>query len=272
MPVKQIEKIMENTGMVSNGVLTIEYDRTDLHVIGPGGLPWKPGFELTHDFYFQSIGDGQAILNAEMTLLPRELNPVIDQIFAGGLYFMSEHQHFFDEKPQTYHIHYRGIGDPIRLAQAAIAVVKVTGTPLPQSMPSNPKTPLDADALAKILGGMAMVGSDGVVTVSIPRAETIYLAGVALKPDAGVSVTVAFEPLGDDGQAVCAPDYALIASEVNPVLKVSRAEGFTVHCLYNQETAEQPQLYFSHNLATGNAIELARKVAKVLDKMHLKRS
>ncbi len=272
LPVKRIEKIMENTGTVSNGVLTIDLDRTDLHVIGPHGLPWKPGFELTHEFYFQPLGEGRAILNAEMTLLSKELNPVIDQIFAGGLYLMAEHQHFFDEKPQTFHIHLRGIGDPIQLAQAAIAVVKVTGTPLPQSMPSNPKTPLDQDALAKILGGTAMVGSDGVVTVSIPRAETIYLAGVALKPDAGVSVTVAFEPLGDDGQAVCAPDYALIASEINPALKVSRAEGFEVHCLYNQETAEQPQLYFSHNLATGNAIELAKKVAKVLDKMHLKRS
>lgn len=71
--------------------------------------------------------------------------------------------------------------------------------------------------------------------------------------------------------AVCAPDYALIASEVNPALKVSRAEGFEVHCLYNQETAEEPQLYFSHNLATGNPIDLAHKVANVLKTMNVKR-
>ena len=68
------------------------------------------------------------------------------------------------------------------------------------------------------------------------------------------------------------PDYALLATEVNPALGVSRAEGFVVHCLYNQETDEQPQLYFSHNLATGNAINLAHKVAKVLDQMNVKRS
>ena len=47
-----------------------------------------------NEFHFQPLGDGQAILNAEMTLLPAELNPFIDKIFAGGLVFMAEHQHF----------------------------------------------------------------------------------------------------------------------------------------------------------------------------------
>ncbi len=208
-------------------------------------------------------------------MLPAEVNPFIDKLFAGGLYFMyfmAHHQHFFDEDPQTFHIHFRGIGDPLQLARAAIAAVKVTGTPLPQHSPSNPPTPLPAKKLASILGGTAMVSSDGVVTVSIPRKETIFLAGIPLKPEMGVSVTVAFEPLGDDGWAVCAPDYALIASEVNPALEVSRDEGFEIHCLYNQETAEQPQLYFSHNLKVGNAVELAQQVSRVLDKMNVKRS
>jgi len=171
----------------------------------------------------------------------------------------------------VFFIHFRGIGDPIQLAQAAIAAVKVTGTPLPQSMPVNPTTHLDKDTLASILGGTAMIGGSGVVTVSIPRKETIVLAGVALKPETGVSVTVAFEPL-ENGQTAVAPDLALIASEVNPTLEVLRNEGFEIHCLYNQETAEQPQLYFTHCLASGDAITLAKKLANGLDKMNLMRS
>lgn len=93
-----------------------------------------------------------------------------------------------------------------------------------------------------------------------------------MKPELGVSVTVAFEPLDAMEQtAACAPDLALIASEVNPALEELRDEGFVVHCLYNQEMAEHPQLYFSHSLATGDAVDLARKVATALDKMNLKR-
>jgi len=55
-------------------------------------------------------------------------------------------------------------------------------------------------------------------------------------------------------------------------LEELRDAGFVVHCLYNQETAEHPQLYFSHSLATGDAVDRARKVATALDKMNLKRS
>jgi len=143
-------------------------------------------------------------------------------------------------------------------------VVKATTTPLPQSQPSNPTTPLPTKQLAAILGGTAQVGSDGVVTVSVERADTIVIGGIVVNPDAGVDHTIAFEPLGN-GRAACAPDYALIAPEVNPALKTARAEGFAVHCLYNQETDEHPQLYFSHQIATGAPLDLARRVRRVLD-------
>ncbi len=275
LPVKKIEEIMEtNNGSVMNGVLNIDLYRTDIkNATGPGGILWVPSFQLTHEFYFQTLDDGRAFLNAEMTMLPEELMPVLDKLFAGGLSLMAEHQHFFDEHPQTFHFHFRGIGDPLDLARAAIAAVKATATPLPQHVPSNPTTPLPAKEMASIIGGTYSVSEGGIVTINVPRAETIHIVGIALKPETGVSVGIEFEPLDKSGKsAACAPDYALIASEINPALMVSRKEGFVVHCLYNQETAEDPQLYFSHNLKTGDPIALAKQVSNVLDKMHVKRS
>jgi hypothetical protein len=194
---------------------------------------------------------------------------VIDRILENRFTVMAFHQHFFELSPMVFFIHFRGIHHPLKLARGAVNVIRATGTPLPQTMPSNPTTPLDKDELAEILGGSAQVGGDGVVTVSIPRRETIMVDGVALKPETGVSVTVAFEPLDDDGHAAVAPDFALIASEVNPVFKEMREQGFQIHCLYNQETAESPQLYFSHQLATGNALDLARKIRNGLNLMNM---
>jgi len=266
LPQQQIESIMQTTGTLTNGVLIIELERSDLKVTGPQGIPFKPAFELKHEFHFQPTGAGQAILNAESTFIQSEMTAVLDAILGNGLTIMAQHQHFIGENPQTWHHHFRGIGDPVQLAQAAIAVVKASGTPLPQSQPSNPTTPLPKDRLAAILGGSAQVGSDGVVTVSVPRTDSIVLAGVTLKPDAGVSHTIAFQPLDSSGQTVaCAPDYAFIAAEINPALRTARALGFEVHCLYNQETAEVPQLYFSHQIAQGDPIDLAQRVRQVLN-------
>lgn len=266
LPVADIQDVLQSEGTVMDGVLTVEQDRDDLAVIGPDGIPFKPSWEINNQLYFQPIRGKKAIFNGDICVLPSESNYVIDEIIENGLVFMAFHQHFFELSPQVFFIHFRGIGNPVELAEGVANVVRATGTPLPQSLPSHPTTPLDPNRLADILGGTAEVGSDGVVTVSVARKETIVLAGVPLKPETGVSHTIAFEPLDGDAHVAAAPDFALIASEITPVASVMRRHGFVIHCLYNQETAEHPQLYFSHQLAIGNAYDLARKIRDGLNR------
>jgi hypothetical protein len=270
LPVKQIEEILETEGTVKNGILQLEQEREDLHVVGPGGIPFLPAWEIKHEYFFQPLGRGRAFVNGDFCLLPSELNPVIDQLLAHDLVFMAEHQHFFDLHPMVFFIHFRGIGDPLQLARAVRATVRVTGTPLPQTKPTNPTTPLPAKTLARILGGEADVGDEGVVTVNVPRREQIVVAGVHLEPEMGVEHTIAFEPLGGGQHAAVAPDFALIGAEVNPVARLMRAQGWQIHCLYNQETDEFPQLYFSHQLKVGDAVQLAREIRRGLDQQSLR--
>jgi hypothetical protein len=265
LPVKQMEEILRSEGTVADGVLSLSQDRTDLHVVNAEGLLIKPAWQVNHEFAFQSIGKDKAIANCELSLLSKEANPVMDQLIKHGLEFQAFHQHFFDLSPQIFHIHFRGVGHPLELARAIAAVVSVTGTPLPQKSPVNPKSPLDKNKLEKILGGTAEIADDGVVIVTISRRETIVLGGVTLKSDTGVSHIVAFQPLAGATKTAAAPDFALIAAEINPVVQEMRTHGFTIHCLYNQETAESPQLYYSHQLAVGDAYDLARKIRKGLD-------
>jgi hypothetical protein len=268
-PIREMEQILRTDGKISNGVLDFTQHRNDLNdVTGPGDsgrIPFKPAWEIRNEFHFQALQSGRAIFNGEISILGREANPVIDRILANGLVFQAFHQHFFDLSPQVFHIHFRGIGTPLGLARAVAAVVSATGTPLPQSSPAHPTTPLNTQRLEQILGGSAEVDEEGVVVVSIPRRENIILGGVHVKPEMGVQHTVNFEPLGGSRTAV-APDYALIASEINPVMSIMRRHDFAIHCLYNQETAETPQLYFSHQLAVGDAYALAGAIRLALER------
>jgi len=244
--------------------LHIEQLRRDLsNVVGPADIPFKPAFQVHHDFYFQAIANGRAILNGELALRAEEINAVIDRILSTGLVFQSFHQHFFNLEPQIWHIHLRGTGNPYTLAYALEYIVRATGTPLPQTRPRNPTSTLDVARLGRLLGGDTEVHEQGIVSVSIPRRESISLGGVAIDPGLGVSHEVYFEPL-QDGRTAVAPDVALLAQEVNDVTRSLRRDGFDVHCLYNQETAEVPQLYFSHLLAVGNPYFLARVIRRAL--------
>jgi hypothetical protein len=142
-------------------------------------------------------------------------------------------------------------------------VVAKTAVPLPQSPPAHPTTPLPARELGQILGGDASIGDNGVVTVTVPRTDEIRLGGVRIKPELNIATTVQFEPL--DGRAAVVPDFSMTAEEVNPVTATMRGQDWEDGCLYNQETAESPQLYFSHMFKTGDPETLAREVRKGLD-------
>ncbi len=276
LPVKQMESILQTQGSVVQGVLTLGQDRTDigtvtLHDYATGqDIPILPSFEIHNDLNFQPIGDNRAFFNGDLALKESEIDPVIDAILANNLVFQAEHQHFYDFQPPLFFVHFRGTADPITLAHEVANVVKATSTPLPQAPPPHPTTPLNPEKLKKILHGFdAEVGDNGVVTVLVAPPASVTIDGVHVKPPTNIATNVVFEPLNSSGtQTAVAPDFALLGDTVNPVVQTMRSMNWDIGCLYNQETDEQPQLFFSHQIKTGDPYQLAREVAKGLAKDH----
>jgi hypothetical protein len=264
LPVKRMQEILQADGTVSNGVLDVEINRSDLRITGPAGVPFEDGFQIQHEFFFQSIGHGTAMLNGDVALQPSETQRIIDGLHRLGLVFQAFHQHLYNLSPMVWFIHLRATGDPLDLARRAHALVKLTPTPLPQHSPPHPTTPLPAKRLGDILGGDATIGENGIVTVTVPRKHAITLGGHRISPELGVSTSVQFQPLANGGQAAVVPDFSMTSSEVNPVIHTMRDQDWEIGCLYNQEIAEHPQLYFSHTFKRGNAIELAHQVRRGL--------
>lgn len=131
-------------------------------------------------------------------------------------------------------------------------------------MPSS--TPLDPKKLETILHGHASVGSEGVVTVWVYRRNPIIIDGIRVNPQANISTNIEFKPTGSGTNADVVSDYSMTSSEINPVVNLMLNHlGWYQGCLYNQETAEHPQLYFDHMLKSGDAYQLAREIRRGLD-------
>lgn len=280
-PAGVFEKTLHTKGTVSDNVLAIQIPRGDLHdVRGPHGLRFTPSWEVHHDWSVQTLPSGETMFNGEMSLLETETDRVIDTLLDHGLVFQAFHQHFTAEVPQIWHIHMRGKGRAQALADALVDVIKVTGTPFPPpKSPSHPSTPLDAQELARILGGSAQVMEGGVVSVDVPRRNPMRLGGVYISPSLAIATHVRFKPLhgtseggGANGPnaAAAAPDFGMTAGEIRGVMKVMRRAGWDVDCLYNQETEEEPQLYWSHQLKVGDATRLAHEIRAGMNHMDLK--
>jgi hypothetical protein len=267
LPAAAIQQIVGAEGSVSGGVLGIGVARGDIGTVrGPLGVQFPPSFEIGGDLTFQPLGAHRAFFNGDLALKASELNAVVDAILANGLVFQAMHQHYFDLDPMVWFVHFRGEAEPLTLARRVRRVLDVTGTPLPQTMPSAPTTPLDHAKLAKTLHGSSEIGEDGVVTIVVNRSDRIVVDGVQVSPEANISTNIEFLPLDEAGaRAAVAPDFSMTAAEVDPVCRRMRAAGFEIGCLYNQETAEHPQLYFSHMLAVGDPQDLAVRIRKSLN-------
>jgi hypothetical protein len=268
LPSEQMQKILQAEGTVTNGVLSIDLSRDDIgDVRGPRGVTFTPAFEVDGTLTFQPLKGGRAIFNGDLAVKGSETNAVIDAIIRNGLVFQAFHQHYDQMSPQIWFIHWRGIGHALHLARAVRNVLAATSIPLPQTMPKNPTTPLDADRLGAILGGDATVGEEGVVSVEVSRRGGICLDGIRVSPELNISTMVEIRPLDSDGTtAAAAPDFSMTSHEVQPVVAVMRKQGWHVGCLYNQETDEHPQLYFAHMLKTGDPYRLAHEIRRGLDR------
>ena len=267
LPAAHIQQIVGAQGSVSSGVLGIGIERRDIGVVrGPQGVDFPPSFEIAGDLTFQPLGAQRAFFNGDLALKASELNPVIDAILGNGMVFQAMHQHYFDLDPMVWFIHFRGEAEPLTLSRRVRKVLDATATPLPQTMPANPTTPLKHATLAKTLHGSSEIGDNGVVTITINRKDRIVIDDVHVSPEANISTNVEFLPLDDRGMSVAvAPDFSMTSDEVDPVCKTMRRAGFEIGCLYNQETSEHPQLYFAHMLATGAPQDLAVKLRTALD-------
>ena len=272
LPVDEIERILQTDGTTMGGVLSLELSRKDLRVTGPHGIPVKPSWALDHEFHFQPVGGGSAALNAELTVLEEEVEPVIDRLLDSRLVELTAiHNHLIQTRPVVQYVHYQGIGDPVALARVSIAAVRVTPTPLPQPAPKHPTTSLDTDALGSILGAKPTVRDEGVVEVDIPREDSVGVEGVTFHPEMAVQVMLMFEPLDGGRRAAVMAELPCVAGEVTPVARTLREQGLAVTALHHHEIGEKPQLYFMHAVGTGADVDLARRIARALDRMRLKR-
>jgi hypothetical protein len=267
LPTKAMAAALQIQPSMVDGVASFGVERTDIDNVTLDGVPILPSFEINGELDFQPLPAGQSFMNGDLALKPSELDPVIATAIRNGLTVQAEHQHMYDFSPMVWFVHLRAKGDPVTIAEDLHNVLAQTSTPLPQAPASHPTTPLDVKRLKRILHGYdAEVGTDGVVTVYVARRNRVEIDGVRVKPATNIATNVGFEPLNASGTKVAViPDFAMQAKETNAVLGTMSAQGWDIGCLYNQETDESPQLFFSHQFKTGDPYQLAQEIRAGLD-------
>ena len=97
--------------------------------------------------------------------------------------------------------------------------------------------------------------------IVIGRPATMH--GVAVGKEMGVNTWAAFA--GSDAAAVVDGDFAMLESELQPVLRAMRKEGINIVAIHQHMSHEQPRYLFLHYWGKGKALDLAQSLKRVLD-------
>jgi uncharacterized protein DUF1259 len=254
----KIEQLTGGKGELNTqeGVFKVSVPRTDLAVTA-AGVKMTPPMGLTSWAAFQQMGP-QTMVMGDIVLLEDQVNPVMSVALTNGLEVTALHNHFFWDTPKVMFMHIGGMGSAETLAGAVgkvFATIKETsggkGT-VPHADLEPAKTSLEPKHIEEILGVKGQM-ANGVYKVTIGRATNMH--GHDVGNTMGVNTWAAF--VGSDDTAVVDGDFAMLESELQPVLKALRGAGINIVAIHQHMTMESPRVVFLHYWGVGPTRALA---------------
>src|SRR5438105_1387899 len=204
---------------------------------------------------------GMDVMMGDLVLTQDEVNPVMSALLDNGLEVTALHNHFLWDEPRIFYMHVHGHGKPADLARQVKPALDLIGkaSARPTSASAAPAAPpaatMDTAKIAQIVGTPGeQTGAVYKITVGRDDLKLTDM-GAPINARMGLNTWAAF--VGTNDNAAVAGDVAMLATEVQPVLKALRKNGIDVVAIHHHMTGTQPTIYFLHYWGTGPADKLA---------------
>jgi len=267
----RIEQLTGVKGVLnpSEGVFKVALPRNDVKV-SVDGWAMPPFMGLASWAAFNEGKTNDAMVMGDNVLFQDEVNPVLSVALENGLSVTALHNHFFYDEPKVFFMHISGEGS---VQQLATAVRKMwdkvkeirTGNPQPAATFGGGAMPATNSINGKTIEdtlGVKGQASSGMFKVVIGR-KTKLPCGCEMGKDMGVNTWAAFA--GTDANALVDGDFAVLETELQPVLKSLRHDGINIVAIHSHMTQEDPRILFLHYWGRGKTADLSKSLKAALD-------
>src|SRR3954447_6074106 len=252
-------KTLGRQGDYKANVLKVNIPRNDLKVtVAQVRTPTPFGFG---GWVAMTKGTGMDVLMGDLVLTQEEVNPVMSALLDNGLEVTALHNHFFWDEPRIFYMHVHGHGTPAELARKVKPALDLIGkggrgaAPAATAGSPAPTPAIDTAKMAQIAGHQGET-TGAVYKITVARNDLKLMEmGAPINARMGLNTWAAF--VGTNENAAIAGDVAMLASEVQPVLKALRQNGIAVVAMHQHMTGTTPTIYFLHYWGTGSAEKLA---------------
>jgi hypothetical protein len=266
---RQVLTTLGKQGDFKDNVLKVNIPRNDLNVtVKNVKTPTPFGFG---GWIALTKGSGDMdVKMGDLVLTQDEVNSVMSALLDNGIEVTAVHNHFFWDEPRVFYMHVHAHGKPADLARKVKPALDLIGKGA--SRPASPVPPvaaagttIDTAKLAQIVGTPGEQ-SGAVYKITIGRDDLkLTEMGAPINARMGLNTWAAF--VGTNDNAAVAGDVAMLANEVQPVLKSLRKNGIDVVAIHHHMTSTQPTIYFLHYWGTGPAEKLATSIKAALGEL-----
>jgi len=270
---KDVLTTLGRQGDFKDNVLKVNIPRNDLQVtVANVKTPTPFGFG---GWIAMTKGTGgKEVMMGDLVLTQDQVNPVMSALLDNGLQVTALHNHFLWDEPRVFFMHVHGTGTAEELAKkvkpALDLITKApASTPSPAApaaaAPATAPADLDTAKLAQIVGHKGDQ-TGAVYKITIGRDDLkLTDMGAPINARMGLNTWAAF--VGTNDKAAIAGDVAMLAGEVQAVLKALRGNGIDVVSIHQHMLGTQPTIYFLHYWGTGPADKLAAGFKAALDEL-----
>ena len=265
LDIASLEQILNQKAKVHKEEAKFTIPQNDLDV-KVDGFKIIPPMGLGSWAAFSPTPEG-AMLMGDIVILENEVGPVQRVALENGLSITAIHNHFMRDDPKVMYMHIGGMGPEEQLAQGVKAVFDKVQD-LRQGNPARAKAAsvqntLKTEQIAEILGHKGEMNR-GVYKVVIGRPDVELMDhGMPVSTFMGFNTWAAWQ--GTPENAAVAGDFAMLESEVEPVIKALVENDIEVVALHNHMIHEEPRIFYLHYWGTGKAEKLAKGLKAALD-------
>lgn len=265
LDIATIEQVTGMQGTESDGEYKLTIPQNDLDVIADGFSIIPPmGMGSWAAF---TPAPGGAVLMGDIVILGNEIGPVQKVLIDHDLQPTGIHNHFMREEPGVMYMHIGGEGPEEKLAEGVKAVfdkiAELRGGNPADAEAMEVENSLDTNRIAEILGHDGSL-ERGVYKVTTGRPDVDLQAhGTGVSAFMGFNTWAAWQ--GTPANAAVAGDFAMLAGEVENVIKALVENDIEVVALHNHMIHDEPRIFFLHYWGTGPAEELAHGLKEALD-------
>jgi hypothetical protein len=258
-----IEAVTGMTGDLNEkeGVYKLSVPRDDLRVT-TAGVKMTPSMGLTAWAAF-SKPSNHVMVMGDIVMTEGQVNTVMSAALDSGLEVTALHNHFFDDEPKIMFMHISGAGTEKSLAEAVRNVFNALQHSRNMTFPRAHIDPSKSTLNPKILDVVFKkpgTYKEGVYKITFGRKTEMEHgeAGNAMGVNTWVAAT------GSSKIAVVDGDFAMLESELQPVLRILRKANIQIVAIHNHMTAENPRIMFLHYWGVGPIADLAKGIKAAL--------